>query len=158
MQKSTICLTYNDQAEEAAKHYTSIFKDSKIIQTVSMGAQGISEAGDKVLLVMFEMNGVKYMALNGGPSFSFTHGTSIMVNCDTQDEIDFVWDRLCEGGKEVECGWLVDKFGVSWQVVPSMLGKLMDARTPDRAKRVFDALMKMKKLSIPTLQKAYDGV
>jgi predicted 3-demethylubiquinone-9 3-methyltransferase (glyoxalase superfamily) len=102
------------------------------------------------------MNGVNYMALNGGPSFTFTHGLSIMANCDTQDEIDYVWERLTDGGKEVECGWLVDKFGVSWQVVPANIGTLLT--DPDRAKskRVLDAVMTMKKLHLPTLMDAYN--
>jgi predicted 3-demethylubiquinone-9 3-methyltransferase (glyoxalase superfamily) len=156
MKTNTICLTFNDQAEQAANHYTSIFKDSKIINVVRMGPSGIAAEG-KVLLVTFTMNGVNYMVLNGGSSFTFTHGISIMVNCDTQEEIDYVWERLCDGGKEVECGWLVDKFGVSWQVVPSNIGELMTDKDPAKSKRVFDALMTMKKIHLPTLLKARQG-
>jgi predicted 3-demethylubiquinone-9 3-methyltransferase (glyoxalase superfamily) len=156
MKNNTICLTFVDQAEAAANHYGSIFKDFKVTNVVRMGPDGLSDKGN-VLLVTFQMNGVNYMALNGGPSFTFTHGFSIMVNCDTQEEIDYVWERLCEGGKEVECGWLVDKFGVSWQVVPSNIGQLLNDKDREKSKRVFAEVMKMKKLHLPTLLAAYEG-
>lgn len=157
MHTNTICLTFNDQAEQAANHYVSIFRDSLITQTVRLGPDGGPSDTGKALLVMFQLNGDKYMALNGGPSFSFTHGISIMVHCDTQEEIDYLWERLTEGGEEIECGWLVDKFGVSWQIVPSKIGQLMGDKDRAKSKRVFDALMKMKKIHLPTLLAAYDG-
>ncbi|MFZ1683020.1 MAG: VOC family protein [Candidatus Zixiibacteriota bacterium] len=156
MKPSTICLTFTDQAENAVNHYASVFKDLKVTNVVRMGPDGPSDKGN-VLLVTFQMNGVNYMALNGGPSFTFTHGFSIMVNCDTQDEIDYVWERLCEGGKEVECGWLVDKFGVSWQVVPTQIGQLIGDPDREKSKRVFAAMLKMKKMHLPTLLAAYEG-
>jgi len=133
------CLWFDGQARDAADFYCSIFKNSKIIS-------------DNPMVVQFELNGTKFMGLNGGPKYKFTPATSFVIECDTQQEIDFYWDKLGEGGRYDQCGWLDDKFGVSWQVVPSVLGKLMS--NPDKAPRVVDAFMKMSKFNIETLLNA----
>jgi len=133
------CLWFDGQARDAADFYCSIFKNSKIIS-------------DNPMVVQFELNGSKFMGLNGGPKYKFTPATSFVIECDTQQEIDFYWDKLGEGGRYDQCGWLDDKFGVSWQIVPSVLGKLMS--NPDKAPRVVDAFMKMSKFNIETLLNA----
>ena len=130
------CLWFDDQAREAADFYCSIFKNSKI-------------TSDNPMVTMFEINGTKFMALNGGPKFNFTEAVSFTVNCDTQEEIDCYWNKLTEGGEESMCGWLKDKYGLSWQIVPSILGKLMS--DPAKGNRVIDAFLKMKKFDIQTL-------
>lgn len=133
------CLWFNGQAKEAATFYCSIFANSKIISANPM-------------VVMFELNGKKFMGLNGGPHFKFTEAVSFVVNCDTQAEIDHYWNRLTEGGTESQCGWLKDQFGVSWQIVPAILGELM--QDPARASRVTQAFLKMKKFDIEALKNA----
>ena len=133
------CLWFDGQAKAAAEFYCSVFKNSRI-------------TADTPMVVTFEVNGVKFMGLNGGPHFTFDEAVSFVVTCDTQDEIDFYWERLTEGGKESNCGWLKDKFGVSWQIVPTVISALMT--DPDRAPRVTAAFMKMKKLDIETLVSA----
>ena len=134
------CLWFDGQAEAAAKYYCTVFKDSKITQVTPM-------------VVTFELNGNKFMGLNGGPQFKFDEAISLMVNCDSQEEIDYYWNTFVnDGGTESVCGWLKDKFGLSWQIVPSNIGELM--ATPDRAKRVMDAVMKMKKLDIKKMEEA----
>jgi len=134
------CLWFDGQAEEAAKYYCTVFKDSKITQVTPM-------------VVTFELNGNKFMGLNGGPQFKFDEAISLMVNCDSQEEIDYYWDTfLNDGGTESVCGWLKDKFGLSWQIVPSNIGELM--ATPERAKRVMDVVMKMKKLDMKKMEEA----
>jgi predicted 3-demethylubiquinone-9 3-methyltransferase (glyoxalase superfamily) len=134
------CLWYNGQAKEAAEYYCAIFPNSKI--TV-----------DTPMVVYFDLNGRQFMGLNGGPQFQFNESISLVVNCDTQEEIDHYWNSLtADGGKESQCGWLVDKFGMSWQIVPSILGKLMS--DPDKGQRVVAAFMKMKKFDIATLMNA----
>jgi predicted 3-demethylubiquinone-9 3-methyltransferase (glyoxalase superfamily) len=134
------CLWFDGQAEAAAKYYCTVFKDSKITQVTPM-------------VVTFELNGNKFMGLNGGPQFKFDEAISLMVNCDSQEEIDYYWDTfLNDGGTESVCGWLKDKFGLSWQIVPSNIGELM--ATPERAKRVMDAVMKMKKLDMKKMEEA----
>ncbi len=133
------CLWFDGQAKQAAEFYCSIFKDSKI--TV-----------DTPMVVMFEINGLKYMGLNGGPHFKFNEAFSLIVNCDTQEEIDYYWTKLTEGGQESNCGWLKDKFGLSWQIVPTILSKLMT--DPAKSARVMGAFMKMKKFDIETLVNA----
>lgn len=136
----TVCLWYDGKAKEAAEYYCSIFKNSKITQTNPM-------------VTTFELNGNKFMGLNGGPMFKFTEATSLVVTCDTQEEIDYYWNKLtADGGSESMCGWLKDKYGASWQIVPSMLGKLMS--DPERGQRAMQALMKMKKLDIDALANA----
>lgn len=134
------CLWFDGQAEAAAKYYCTVFKDSKITQVTPM-------------VVTFELNGNKFMGLNGGPQFKFNEAISLMVNCDSQEEIDYYWDTfLNDGGIESVCGWLKDKFGLSWQIVPSNIGELM--ATPERAKRVMNAVMKMKKLDMKKMEEA----
>jgi len=133
------CLWFDGKAKEAATFYCSVFKDSKI-------------NSENPMVVMFELNGSKIMALNGGPHFQFNEAVSMVINCDTQEEIDYYWEKLTEGGQESMCGWLKDKYGFSWQVVPSMLGQLVS--NPENSDRVFKALMGMKKLDIEGLKNA----
>ncbi len=142
-QKITPFLWFNDQAEEAAKFYTSIFKNSKII-TVSP------------MTTTFELEGLKFIALNGGPQFAFTEAVSFFVNCESQEEVDELWGKLTIDGKESQCGWLKDKFGMSWQIVPTIFGKLMSDPDPVKSQRVLQAMLKMKKMDISKLQEAYD--
>ena len=156
MQKITPFLWFDDQAEAAANFYVSIFKNSKIIQkTLYTGVEPVGEKGS-VMTVAFELEGQKFVALNGGPQFKFTEGISFVINCDTQEEIDYYWEKLTtDGGEEVQCGWLADKYRLSWQVVPAKLSEW--AKNADGFQRVMQALMPMKKLNLATLQKAYDG-
>lgn len=153
----TTFLTYDTQAEEAAKLYTSLF-DGKIKDTMRYPAGGPKPEGS-VLSVTFELFGQTYIALNGGPSFTFAQGFSLMVQVDTQAEIDRLWTKLIEnGGKEVQCGWLVDKFGVSWQIVPKQLGTMLAHQDRAKSNRAMQAMMGMKKLDLAKLQSAFDGV
>ena len=133
------CLWFDGQAKAAAEFYCSVFKNSKILV-------------DTPMVVNFELNGKKFMGLNGGPKFKFTESVSFVVDCETQEEIDYYWSKLTEGGQESMCGWLKDKFGLSWQIVPTILGKLMS--DPERAPRVMQAFMQMKKFDIEKLEKA----
>jgi predicted 3-demethylubiquinone-9 3-methyltransferase (glyoxalase superfamily) len=153
LQKITTFLTFKDRAEEAVQYYTSIFSDSKILSTTRSGDAGPGPKGSGT----FRLAGQEFMALNGGPSFQFSQGISLLVNCDTQEEIDELWEKLSEGGQKIECGWLTDKFGVSWQIVPSILGKLMTDKDPQKSQRVLQAVLQMKKLDIAKLQAAHDG-
>ena len=149
MQKITTFLTYNDQAEEAANFYVSLFKNSKI--------ESVMRAGDAVMGVSFQLDGQQFNALNGGPSFNFAEGISLYVNCETQAEVDDLWEKLTsDGGEESRCGWLKDKFGVSWQIIPSALGELMGDKDPEKAQRVVQAMLKMNKIIIADLKEAYD--
>lgn len=153
--KITPCLWFDSQAEEAALFYTSVFKNSGIDSIVRYGKEGFEYHGQKegtVMTVSFHINGQSYVALNGGPVFKINEAVSFQVLCDTQDEIDYFWEKLTEGGEEVQCGWLKDKFGVSWQIVPSILPTLMS--DPKRAGRVTTAYMQMKKFDIEKLKKA----
>jgi predicted 3-demethylubiquinone-9 3-methyltransferase (glyoxalase superfamily) len=153
----TTFLTYDTQAEEAAKLYTSLF-DGKIKETTRYPTGGPRPEG-AVLSVTFELLGQTYIALNGGPKFTFAQGFSLMVQVDTQAEIDRLWNTLTEnGGKEVQCGWLVDKFGVSWQIVPRRLGEMLSHRDKAKSGRAMQAMMGMKKLELAKLQAAFDGV
>ena len=156
MQKITPFLWFNDNAEEAMKFYTSIFKNSKIGKVARYGDAGPGPKGT-VMTASFSLEGQEFLALNGGPNFKFTEAISFVVNCETQKELDEFWERLSAGGQEIECGWLKDKFGLSWQIVPTILGKLMSGPDPAKSQRVMNALLKMKKLDIATLQRAYDG-
>ena len=156
MQKITTFLTFNDQAEEAATLYTSVFKNSKITN-VSRYGEGAPVPAGTVMSVNFQLDGQEFMALNGGPHFKFAEGISLFVDCKTQEEVDNYWDTLSEGGEKGPCGWLKDKFGVSWQIVPSALGKMLGDKDPEKSKRVMQAMLKMSKLDIPTLEKAYIG-
>ncbi len=149
MQKITTFLTYNNQAEEAANFYTSLFENSKI--------NDVMRAGDAVMGVSFQLAGQQFNALNGGPSFNFSDGISLYVNCEAQAEVDELWKKLTEnGGEEGRCGWLKDKFGVSWQIIPTALGELMGDKDPEKAQRVVQAMLKMNKIIIADLKKAYD--
>ena len=153
-QKITPFLWFDTQAEEAAKFYTSIFKDSKILATTRYGDSGPGPKGS-VMTVAFELAGQKFTALNGGPVFKFTEAVSFVVNCENQEEIDHFWEKLSAGGQEVQCGWLKDRYGLSWQIIPTALGELMRGPEP-RSQRVMQALLQMKKLDIGALKKAYD--
>jgi len=151
----TTCLWFDNQAEEAALFYTSIFKESKMGSISRYGKEGFEIHGQKegtVMTVGFEIKGQTFMALNGGPLFKFTEAISFQVFCDTQEEIDYYWDRLTHEGEEVQCGWLKDKYGLSWQIVPSVLNNLLN--DPGKAGRVTNAFMKMKKFDIATLLSA----
>ena len=151
------CLWFDSQAEEAARFYTSIFKNSKIGTITHYGEAGAGASGrpkGSVMTVAFQLDGQEFVALNGGPHFKFSEAISFMVNCETQKEIDDFWEKLSEGGEEGPCGWLKDKYGLSWQIVPAALGEMMkDAR---RADRVMEAILKMKKLDVKALKEAYD--
>ena len=156
MQKITTFLWFNNNAEEAANYYTSIFKNSKILDVSRYGEVGPGLKGS-VMIVKFQLAGQEFVALNGGPQFKFTEAISLMVNCESQQEIDELWRKLTAGGQESQCGWLKDKFGLSWQIVPTELGKLMSAKDPAKANRVMQALLQMKKLDIAKLQQAAEG-
>jgi predicted 3-demethylubiquinone-9 3-methyltransferase (glyoxalase superfamily) len=155
-QKITTFLWFNDNAEEAAKFYVSVFKNSRIINTTRYGDSGPGPKGT-VMTVDFDLDGQRFAALNGGPQFKFTEAISLVVNCDTQEEIDYFWEKLSEGGQKVECGWLKDKYGLSWQIVPSNLIELLGNNDSQKSDRVLQAVMKMKKLDIETLKKAAAG-
>lgn len=153
MQKITTFLTFNDQAEAAVELYTSVFKDSKILSTSRYGEGALRPAGS-VMSVTFELAGQRFMALNGGPSFKFSEGMSLFVNCETQAEVDGLWEKLSAGGAPGRCGWLTDRFGVSWQIVPSVLGLLLGGADKQKAQRVVQAMLRMTKLDIQALQNA----
>jgi predicted 3-demethylubiquinone-9 3-methyltransferase (glyoxalase superfamily) len=155
MQKITTFLTFNDQAEEAVNLYTSVFKNSKLVNMSRYGESGPGRAGD-VMAASFELEGQEFIALNGGPSFNFAEGISLLVNCDTQDEIDSLWEKLSEGGEPQPCGWLKDRFGVSWQIVPRVLGGMLSDEDPEKSQRVMNAMLQMGKLDIATLKQAYE--
>jgi len=157
MQKITTFLWFNNNAEEAANYYTSIFKNSKIVDVSRYGDAGPGPKGS-VMVVKFQLAGQEFTALNGGPQFKFSEAISLVVNCESQQEIDEYWRKLtADGGRESECGWLKDKFGLSWQIVPTELGKLMSAKDPATANRVMQALLQMKKLDIAKLKQAAEG-
>ena len=158
MQKITPCLWFDNQAEEAANFYVSIFKNSKIMQVTHYDEASSTVAGrpkGSVMTVTFQLNGQDYMGLNGGPIFKFTEAVSLMVNCDTQEEIDMYWEKLSEGGEKSRCGWLKDKYGLSWQIVPAALGEMM--KDAQKAQRVMQAVMKMDKLDLATMKAAAEG-
>jgi predicted 3-demethylubiquinone-9 3-methyltransferase (glyoxalase superfamily) len=162
MSKIAPCLWFDSQAEEAAKFYTSIFKNSKIKETShysDAGAQVSGRPKGSVLTVAFELDGQEFTALNGGPMFKFNEAVSLQVNCANQDEVDYFWNKLSAGGdpKAQQCGWLKDKFGVSWQVVPTAIAKMFSDPDPEKTNRVMQAMLPMKKLDIRTLQQAYDA-
>jgi predicted 3-demethylubiquinone-9 3-methyltransferase (glyoxalase superfamily) len=154
MQKITPFLWFNDQAEEAAKFYTSIFRKSKIKNIARYGDAGPGPKGS-VMVVSFEIEEQEFNALNGGPIFKFTPAISFVVNCRTQAEVDRLWEKLSAGGEKGQCGWLTDKYGVSWQIVPTILGKLVADPDPVKSNRVMQAMLKMNKIDIATLRAAY---
>ena len=156
----SVCLWFDDQAEEAANFYVSIFKNAKIGAIARYDEEGAKVAGKpkgSVMTVAFELDGQEFVALNGGPMFTFTEAISLVVNCETQEDIDAFWTKLSAGGQEVQCGWLKDRFGVSWQIVPTVLSEMLSDENPERARRVMAATLQMKKLDIATLKKAYEG-
>jgi len=161
MQKISPCLWFDDKAEEAAKFYTSVFKDSKIGDVTRYGKEGYEIHGKEegtVMTVEFEIEGQKFLALNGGPIFKFNEAISFQVYCETQEEVDYHWEKLSEGGDEKaqQCGWLKDKYGVSWQIVPTILMKMLKDKDSEKSQRVMKAMLQMHKLDISTLKKAYE--
>lgn len=155
-QKITTFLWFDDQAEEAVNFYVSIFKNSRIGDIARYGDTGPGPKG-QVMTVDFQLSGQQFAALNGGPHFKFTEAISLVVNCETQEEVDEYWEKLSEGGQKVQCGWVKDKFGLSWQVVPTILKELLKDKDPEKANRVMQAVMKMTKLEIAQLRAAYEG-
>ena len=153
MQKITPFLWFNDNAEEAMNFYTSIFKNSKILGITRYGEAGPGKKGT-AMVGTFELDGQPFIALNGGPQFKFTEAISLSVNCETQEEIDDKWEKLSEGGEKSRCGWLKDKFGLSWQIVPPILGQLLNDKDPEKSKRVMQAMMQMTKIEIKKLEEA----
>jgi predicted 3-demethylubiquinone-9 3-methyltransferase (glyoxalase superfamily) len=154
------CLWFDSKAEDAARFYTSVFKDSKILDITHYGPSASGAAGmpkGSVMTVTFEINGQEFLALNGGPGFKFTEATSFVVRCKNQDEIDEYWSKLTQGGTPGQCGWLKDKFGLSWQVVPVSLDKMVQDKDAAKSDRVMEALIHMKKLDVKTLEDAYEG-
>ena len=156
MQKITPFLWFDNNAEEAMNFYVSVFKNSKITSLTRFGDAGPGPKGT-VMTGIFQIEGQEFYALNGGPHFKFTPAISLFVNCESQQEIDDLWEKLSEGGKKDQCGWLTDKFGLTWQIVPSRLGKLLSGADPAKSNRAMKSMMQMKKLDIQQLQKAYDG-
>ncbi|HEX9509768.1 MAG TPA: VOC family protein [Puia sp.] len=156
MQKITTFLWFDNNAEEAMNFYTSLFKNSKIVNITRNGEGGPGPKGS-VLTATFQLEGQQFMALNGGPLFRFTEAISLFVSCETQQEVDTLWEKLSEGGAKSQCGWLKDKYGLSWQIIPTALGKLMNDPDPEKAQRVMMAMLKMTKIDVAELQKAYDG-
>ena len=157
MQKITPFLWFDGKAEEAANFYVSIFQNSRILNITRCGEAGPGPKGS-VLVVTFQLEGQEFIALNGGPQYTFTPAISLLVNCETQAEVDGLWAKLTSGGgKEVQCGWLQDKFGLSWQIVPKAFFELMQDKDPVKSQRVFKAMMQMTKFDIAALQRAYRG-
>ncbi len=157
MQRITPFLWFDHQAEEAATFYASIFKNSRLTSVARYDGAAAKASGRpkrSVMTVAFELDGQEFTALNGGPLFKFTEVISLVVNCETQEEVDHFWEKLSAGGQEVECGWLKDRFGVSWQVVPTVLSEMLQDKDPEKSKRVMAALLRMKKISIEGLKNA----
>jgi predicted 3-demethylubiquinone-9 3-methyltransferase (glyoxalase superfamily) len=154
------CLWFESQAEEAARYYTSLFKNSKIIDVTHYGPSASKASGrpaGSVMTVTFEINGQEFMALNGGPEFKFTEAISMVVRCKSQEEIDEFWNNLSKGGTPSVCGWLKDKYGLSWQIVPESIDKMLSDKDPARSDRVMAAVVNMKKLDMQALEDAYEG-
>lgn len=156
MQKITTFLWFDSNAEEAMNFYVSIFKNSKILSVSRYGEAGPGPKG-AVMSGTFQLDGQEFMALNGGPLFSFTPAISLFVSCETQEEVDDLWERLSAGGEQSRCGWLKDKFGLSWQIIPTALGKLLSDPDPAKSKRVMRAMLRMNKIDVESLEKAYTG-
>lgn len=158
MQKITPFLWFDDKAEEAANFYVSVFRDSKITGITRYGEAWAEAAGrpkGTVMTVAFQLQGQEFVALNGGPVFTFSPAISFVVNCETQEEVDDLWAKLSKGGEIVECGWLTDKYGVSWQIVPTILGEMLQDENADKSERVMKAMLQMKKIDIEGLRQAY---
>ncbi|SRR6266852_4719762 len=156
MKKITPFLWFDNNAEEAMKFYTSIFKNSKIGRVTRYGEAGPGPKGT-VMTATFELDGQEFMVLNAGPTFKFTEAISFFVNCETQQEVDDFWKKLSAGGQEGQCGWLKDKFGLSWQIVPSALGTMLNDADPAKSQRVMKAMLQMKKIDIAALKRAYEN-
>jgi predicted 3-demethylubiquinone-9 3-methyltransferase (glyoxalase superfamily) len=154
--KITTFLTFDGRAEEAVNFYVSIFEDSRIVSSNRYGDAGPAPAGT-FMSASFELAGQEFIALNGGPSFTFSQGISLFVDCETQQEVDELWEKLSEGGEKGPCGWLTDKFGVSWQIIPRALGELLNDPDPEKSKRVMEAMLQMSKIEIEGLRKAYES-
>lgn len=155
MQKITTFLWFDNQAEEAANFYCSVFKNSKILSLSHYGEAGPQPAGS-VLTVKFQLEGQEFVALNGGPHFSFTPAISLYVNCESQAEVDELWEKLTAGGEESMCGWLVDKFGLSWQIIPSQLLDYLNGKDPEKSVRATQAMFQMKKIDLAAIEQAYN--
>jgi predicted 3-demethylubiquinone-9 3-methyltransferase (glyoxalase superfamily) len=156
MQKITPYLWFNDNAEEAMNFYVSIFKNSRIVSITRYGEDFMTGMAGKVLTGLFELDGHQFMALDGGPHFKFTEAISLFVDCKSQEEVDYMWEKLTEGGEPSRCGWLKDKYGVSWQIIPAVLGELMQDKDPHKASRVAQAMLQMSKIDIKALWQAYN--
>jgi predicted 3-demethylubiquinone-9 3-methyltransferase (glyoxalase superfamily) len=159
MQKITPFLWFDDQAEEAVKFYVSIFNNSKIGAITRYGEAGAQAAGrpqGMVMTITFQLDGQEFVALNGGPAFTFSPAISFVVNCRTQEEVDGLWEKLSEGGETLGCGWLKDKYGVAWQIVPTVLGEMLQDQDAEKAERVMKAMLPMDKLDIQRLEQAYE--
>ena len=157
MQKITPWLWFDDKAEEAANLYTSIFKNSKIVSISRYGEAGPRPEG-MVMTVTFQLDGQEFTALNGGPEFKFTEAISFFVNCETQEEVDELWEKLSAGGEEQQCGWLKDRYGVSWQIIPSALMEMLQDKDAEKSRRVMEAMLQMQKIDIIALKQAYEAV
>jgi predicted 3-demethylubiquinone-9 3-methyltransferase (glyoxalase superfamily) len=157
MQKITPFLWFDNNAEEAVSFYVSIFKNSKVLGVSRYGEAGPGPKGT-VMTASFQIDGQEFVALNGGPLFKFSPAISFVVNCETQAEVDEFWEKLSADGEKQQCGWVKDKYGLSWQIVPTILPKLATDKDPEKVKRVMEAMMKMHKLDIQGLQRAYDGI
>jgi predicted 3-demethylubiquinone-9 3-methyltransferase (glyoxalase superfamily) len=157
MKRITPFLWFDDKAEEAMNFYVSVFKNSKVGNVTRYGEGGPGPKG-KVMTATFELDGQEFMALNGGPAFKFTEAISFYVNCETQEDVDELWEKLSKGGEKAQCGWLKDKYGLSWQVIPSILGKLLRDKDAEKSKRVMKAMLQMQKIDIKKLKQAYDQV
>jgi predicted 3-demethylubiquinone-9 3-methyltransferase (glyoxalase superfamily) len=155
MQKITPFLWFDGKAEEAMNFYVSVFKNSKVVRVSRYGEAGPGPKGT-VMSATFQLDGQDFVALNGGPQFTFSPAISFFVNCETQQEVDELWEKLAEGGEKNRCGWLKDKYGLSWQIIPSVLGKLLQGKDVEKANRVMKAMLQMDKIDIKRLQQAYD--
>jgi predicted 3-demethylubiquinone-9 3-methyltransferase (glyoxalase superfamily) len=155
MQNIASCLWFDGRAEEAARFYTGIFRNSRIGDVMYYGEAGPGPAGS-VLCVMFELDGAEFIALNGGPEFQFSPAVSFFVKCETQAEVDDYWARLLDGGTPQQCGWITDRFGVTWQIVPTALGRMLQDKDAARSRRVMEAMLKMVKLDLGELERAYN--
>jgi predicted 3-demethylubiquinone-9 3-methyltransferase (glyoxalase superfamily) len=156
-QKITPNLWFDTQAEEAANFYLSVFKNARIVNVARYTEAGPREAGT-VMTVEFELDGQRFVGINGGPQFTFDEAVSFQINCEDQDEVDYYWERLTDGGQESQCGWLKDRFGVSWQVVPAGMEEIFNDPDPERARRAMEAMFGMRKLDVAALRAAADGV
>ncbi len=159
MQKIIPFLWFDDNAEEAVNFYTSLFKDSKIVSVARYGEAGAKVSGrpkGTVMTIVFQLEGQEFMALNGGPVFTFSPAISLLVNCETQEELDELWKKLSEGGEIEQCGWLRDRYGVSWQIVPTILGEMVQDENVEKSERVMNAMLQMKKIDITRLRQAYE--